>query len=331
MEDLTPGQIAATLAYESATLAQTKRPLSQGGSEENAPDSAKRAKTTPTAPTGEAADEPITTNAPLPDENKPARDLLKLLKTMDCRSPADLLRLRALVTGARPFELPLLTETAGNSRFHYVLKIGGTLSTPVAADPKDCPDQPEQDREEVEKLGVLELAVDERVAAAKTPTEDDGAGKPPPLPAYLMPLGEVYAANRGAAKPQEVCSTNFFVLMDITSPRKSLWMIYRYQRPVERAGGVRWENVNALGREAFFRSGGGQRPFDTVCLLTGVWEWESPLVDLVRGGMECFGNGSVGGGRRRLEPVFTVPGLKGMREVVEKGWERPTAGGGGRG
>ncbi|KAK3901286.1 hypothetical protein C8A05DRAFT_16511, partial [Staphylotrichum tortipilum] len=204
-----------------------------------------------------------------------------------------LLRLRDYVTGPLPFELPLLTETAGNRRLHCILKIGGHLSTPVAADPKDRPSQPAANETETENLKILELAVDDRIADKHA----DNDGTAPPLPAYLMPLGDVYAVNRGSNNAQEVSSTNFYVLLDITTPNKGVWLIYRYQRPVERAGGANWENVKGLESQAFFTRGRGKRAFDTMCLLTRVAEWESPVEDMVKAGMGCFANESVGEGR----------------------------------
>ncbi len=340
-EGLTPGQLAATFAYESDTLAQAKRPLSET-SKRITLESSKRAKTadealftsqgTNTIPvqpvagpligegvkaipaqpaagrsTGEGASSKAAEPIPTINIDQPAHDLLTFLKTMDCRSTASLLRLRAYTTGPRPFEFPLLTETTPKDRLHYILKIGGSLSTPISADPADFPAQSANDSAEIEKLNILELAIGADIAETNNNT---------PLPQYLIPLGEVYAINHANPKGQEVCSTNFYVLLDIATPQKSIWMFYRYQRPVAGAkGGTEWKNTDGPGRQGYFRSGGGGRVCDAVCLLAGVAGWESAGEEMVKVGMECFREGG-----RKLKGVFMVPALGVMREVVERGW-----------
>ncbi|KAK4237926.1 hypothetical protein C8A03DRAFT_15565 [Achaetomium macrosporum] len=148
----------------------------------------------------------------------PEADFLNFLKHMDCRSDGDMLCFKRYTEAALSFELPVYTES-GRSKFCYILKVGGRLSSAIYGNPENRPEQPKWDEEEAERLGIME-----RRLHASIP--DDVASTYQPR--YFVPLGEVYRASRSSDKPEEVVSTNFFVLMDVTSPKKSIWLVYRY-------------------------------------------------------------------------------------------------------
>lgn len=264
-------------------------------------------------------------------------EFLRFIKAMDCTSEEDLLRLQRYVRGRAALEFPLCSETGDSRVVEYFLKVGGLSSTLIAADPHDRPEQPKEDEARVERLNVLEFAVDERMARHATTApkvaagsssgrgggpggnkdqdvQHDGIG----LPEYLVPLGEVYAANRSLNRPQEVGSTNFFVLMQVDGPKKSLWMVYRYMRSFKRKNGPVWDAV-APGsqRDAHFK--GCRRMFDTVCLLDDVRDWKDSAQDMVT--MEHLAEAVPGDERAILQPIFFVPVLTVLRKALRKGWK----------
>ncbi|KAL2181181.1 uncharacterized protein P884DRAFT_393 [Thermothelomyces heterothallicus CBS 202.75] len=308
---------------ETAILAQKRPSLgTDGGVAETG---AKRARRTHHATAEEGSDG-------RDDGLEWGREFLNFIKEMDCTSDEDLLRLKRYVRGRAAFEFPLCSETGG-SRVEYFLKVGGVSSTLIAADPHDRPEQPKEDEARAEELNVLEFAVDERMARRRAAAQEGGGGSgggPDKdddhgddhdgigLPEYLVPLGEVYVANRSLNRPQEVASTNFFVLMRVDGPKKSLWMVYRYMRSFQRRNGPVWDAV-AFGnqRDAHFK--GSRRMFDTVCLLDDVRDWKDPAEDMIT--MERLANAVPGDERFFLQPVFFVPVLTALREALRKGWE----------
>ncbi|KAK4099033.1 hypothetical protein N658DRAFT_509086 [Parathielavia hyrcaniae] len=248
-----------------------------------------------------------------------AREFLSFLKAIDCRSDTDLLRLRRYVDGQLSFEFPLCLSTEMGLHAQYYLKVGGKLSTLIRADPHDMerPVQPKADEELVDKLNILEYAVDERRIESAAKMDVDH--KPVYPSGYLVPLGEVFVAHRSSTKPQEVASTNFFVLMEATSSKKSLWMAYRYEKPVRRRDGTTaWDAVVVLNhRDSVFK--GSRRHFDTVAVLDDVRQWRSPTEDMID--MCRFAEALPRGGSNVLQPVLYTPVLAAVREAMKKGWE----------
>jgi hypothetical protein len=106
--------------------------------------------------------------------------------------------------------------------------------------------------------------------------------------------------------------------MEVTSPKKGLWMVYRYQRPVQRREGIQFKSIVVLShRESVFK--GSHRNFDTVCLVDDVREWRSPTEDMID--MGRFAEALPGEGSNVLQPVFYTPVLAAVREAMKKGWK----------
>jgi hypothetical protein len=251
-----------------------------------------------------------------------ARDFLAFLKRMDCTSDADLLRLKKYVRGKASFDFPLCTDSpTRRSKFCYFLKIGGSLSTTPTPNPLNRPaGQPYTAQSEAENLNIFETYLDDRCPEATT-----GIYAKYRPPKYLAPLGEVYRASRSTDSPEEVASTNFFAFVDVAGggdgphkKKKSVWLLYRYERPVESRDRVQWEAVSVSGqREAIFNN---RLPkFDTVCLLEDVEGWGGPEEDMV--GMGRFTEALPANGSMILRPVFYTPVLEKLREAIKMGWE----------
>lgn len=241
---------------------------------------------------------------------------LDFLKRMDCSSDEDMLCLKKYLEGSVSFEFPLCTDRARRSNVRYFLKVGGRLSTAIGADPNE-PLLPFRQfgwsKSKVKELNILECYTDKR----RTATPDDTP------PKYLVSLGEVYMTNYATTQTSragEVTSTNFFVLMAVTGPEKSLWMMYRYERFFERAGQDRreWRQIPPPSRLHKFAQSAG-RVFDTVCLLDNVGEWASPTTDMIetdRLREALFQQES----DMLLRPVFGIPKLAELRRVLRVGW-----------
>jgi hypothetical protein len=193
-----------------------------------------------------------------------ATGFLGFLKHMDCTGDAELLRLQDFVQCSMSFEFPLCTEVITESsgaattttKVEYVLKVGGGgPSAMVGPNPSARPGQPPPDGV-VEGPGVLGFCVDARTFRR---VADHDVRRP----GYLVVLGEVYAVHRSRDRGHEVASTGFLVLMEGSSRRKSLWMVYRYETRFDREGPIELHDQ----RESVFTSIPGA--FDTVCLPAG--------------------------------------------------------------
>lgn len=248
-----------------------------------------------------------------------AQAFLDFLKKMDCNSNEDLARVANVVEGDVSLEFPLSSET-GMPRVYYYLKVGGNLSTAICANPEYDVAQPEADKEMTINLALLELAVEERQinpAAAHSDANNNNNGVTAP-PRFVMPLGEVYMVNRSHRKTQMVCSTNFFVLMDITSPKKSLWMVYRENRPFERRDGdYEWDTISLIGTTSFFK--GGKRYFDIVRLVDDIMDWRSHKDEMVA--MEHVAEVLSREGDAYRKPDVVLPVFSVLKKTVKQGWE----------
>ena len=275
---------------------------------------------TGTQPQGSGAPPVVRAPAMVPGGDQLVWGFLEFLKRMDCSSTEDMQHLNKYVEGRESFELPLFSSTNSSSvRMDYLLKVGGILSTRLSASPNPPnPGEPEQDQtqaeqDEVIERRILEIALDEGRANALPKHELEKLCPP----SYLVPLGEIYVANRSSTSNwQEVTSTNFFVLMDVTTPRKAIWMVYRYERRFEGDNGPVWKPVPSQGREKFLKSGIPR--FDTLCLLDNVDQWRSPDVDMVT--MDRFAEALPGRGHKFLQPVFSIPVLAALNGVLRDGW-----------
>lgn len=242
-----------------------------------------------------------------------AREFLAFIKRRDCRSDEEFLSLKKCVKGRVSFDFPLCTDSpTRRTKICYFLKVGGSLSTTLAPNPDSRPaGQPGVAREEVENLNSYETYLDQRCAAAT-----NNAFRAFHPPKYVVPLGEVYRACRSSDGLGEVASTNFLVFMDVTGPRKSVWMMYRYEKAVEDRDRVQWRPVAIHNeRDSVFSS--SVRTFDAVCLLEDVRDWKGPAEEMID--MGRFGE-ALPEEQVIVHAAFYTPVLEKMREVLKTGW-----------
>lgn len=248
-----------------------------------------------------------------------AKAFLDFLKKMDCNSDEDLARVANVVEGDVSLEYRLSSESS-MPRVYYYLKVGGNLSTHICANPEWDVAQPEADKDMAINLALLELTVEERqvnpaAAHGDATTNNNGIIAPPK---FVMPLGEVYMVNRSHRKTQMVTSTNFFVVMDITSPKKSLWMVYRENRPFERRDGdIEWDSVSLIGTTSFFK--GGKRYFDIVRLVDDITDWNNHEDEMVA--MQHVAEVLSREGTAYRKPDVVLPVFSVLKRAVKQGWE----------
>jgi hypothetical protein len=243
-----------------------------------------------------------------------AREFLEFIKRLDCTSDSELLDLKKCVNGRISFDFPLCTDSpTRRTKFCYYLKVGGSLSTALTPNPENRPaGQPGAHREEVENLNIYETRLGQRCAAAT-----NGAFRAYHPPKYVVPLGEMYRACRSSDGPGEVVSTNFFVFLDVTGPRKGVWLMYRYEKAVEVRDRVQWRPVTIHNeRDSVFSS--SVRTFDAVCLLEDVREWKGPAEEMIDMGRfrEALPDEQL-----ILHTAFYTPLLEKLREALKEGWK----------
>ncbi|KAL7627189.1 hypothetical protein AAE478_003965 [Parahypoxylon ruwenzoriense] len=158
----------------------------------------------------------------------------------------------------------------------------------------------------------------------------------PLAPRYALPLGEVYLYKPASTHtPPQARSTNYVLLMDVTSPTKSLWVAYKYEYRQHsdpqgsKACGV---ELYGLGPETAFCGGMGLFDMARVADSLDCFRGDSDVGGIGRG------RGGVMEGLPQLDvaqmsatmyasaytavPVFTYPNLKALGRAIDEGWSR---------
>jgi len=165
-----------------------------------------------------------------------SKSFFDFLKAMDCRSSKDMLCLKQHVHGpySHEFEIGTIdrdTNTWGRERDTLFLKIGGLMRNQLLPCPRhevtNLHNQkpPNADIERASALGYLQCVQG----------EGDETPEGQKWPDFLVCLGEVFVRTsphgvNSGGKAIKIVSTNFFVLMSVESPAKSLWLAYRYEQ-----------------------------------------------------------------------------------------------------
>ncbi|KAK0712001.1 hypothetical protein B0H67DRAFT_555884 [Lasiosphaeris hirsuta] len=271
-------------------------------------------------PVNEQTSEP-TLNIPEPMEATARHahaDVFAFIRDMNCMSERDLQRLKAYVVGDVPYEFPLFgRKTEGGGRVQLFLKMGGKMSNTIRVGPRDgtlADDatvlQP-KDTATATSTNIFECWL-----SGKGVPDDNG------IPDYFVPLGEVYAHTRprgGDSRTglDKIASTNYFMFMDICSPARSLWLIYRYEQypSAKNEHAVKKVPLREPACAVFTNT----RVFDIVRVLNhiGKWEaWDKGVLD-----DDQFKEVVGQGGRVEMMPLFTAPLLVQVEETLKKKWK----------
>ncbi|KAK3368599.1 hypothetical protein B0H63DRAFT_528960 [Podospora didyma] len=122
----------------------------------------------------------------------------------------------------------------------------------------------------------------------------------------------------GNGMPAEILATNYFVLMDVETPKKSLWMVYRYKRVVADKPAVSIKqrlNIPLIWGNR--RLGKGIGGFDIIRLLDNINDWKptrAAMLDTARLD-KLMGKGEPG---QVWEPHFMTP----IRKELEEAWQK---------
>ncbi|KAK3369253.1 hypothetical protein B0T24DRAFT_681281 [Lasiosphaeria ovina] len=249
-------------------------------------------------------------------------DFLSLLGRMDCRSEADLGRLTQFTRGCVSVDVPLWAHTHNSTSASFFVKVGGAFQNTLHVGARkhfDMPvtEQPPLDARYVKRHSILECVITGKETPAPKPEQsvDNGEEEEVP-PQYAVALGEVYMVQKSLDKrsvPNKVTSTNYFLLMNIGSSRKSVWMVYRYEQAESRSKAA-CDELSFQKEKSRNVSMGGE--FDTVLLLLEAKDWKdsmSTMYETVR--------------QVRKKPMLKLLFTRPIREELEKamafGWEEP--------
>ncbi|KAI0121822.1 hypothetical protein F4814DRAFT_406652 [Daldinia grandis] len=165
----------------------------------------------------------------------------------------------------------------------------------------------------------------------------------PPL-RYALPLGEIHVYQPRVDKaPHNLIGTNFFLLMDVTNPKKSLWIVHAYEYPFYKGNGSS-RSEGYEDEESTIETGkyelNNNSPlcadfglFDVACIANSL----DDFIDMPKGGMTNLR------GHQQLihpqldpvkvhqilrstacttQPVFTEPNLDSLTEAINQGWKK---------
>ncbi|RYP09759.1 hypothetical protein DL764_001094 [Monosporascus ibericus] len=138
------------------------------------------------------------------------------------------------------------------------------------------------------------------------------------LPRYVTFLGNLFGAfsgSEGGRPSYETSANNFCLVMDVTKPSKSVWLVYRYEF---RKGGNIQEHEFHQDKNMFPSM---EKEFDLALVCEDIRDWEEP-----NGSCELphFNHEKVEHAMRRtacrVKLVFTRPNLDDLLVAIEEGW-----------
>ncbi|KAI0846327.1 hypothetical protein F5Y00DRAFT_272121 [Daldinia vernicosa] len=165
----------------------------------------------------------------------------------------------------------------------------------------------------------------------------------PPL-CYALPLGEIHVYQPRVGKaPPDLIGTNFFLLMDVTNSRKSLWIVYAYEYPSNknndpnRSEGYQHEEGTIetakyeLSRNSPLCADFGL--FDVACIANSLDDFANvtkgdvpnprghqqtiyPQLDPVKVHQMLRSTACI------AQPVFTEPNLDRLAQAINQGWKK---------
>ncbi|KAK0712002.1 hypothetical protein B0H67DRAFT_555885 [Lasiosphaeris hirsuta] len=249
-----------------------------------------------------------------------------LLRSLDCTSVKEMRRLKSYVDGTVAHELQLFQlRTRDGLLNDFYVKIGGRLRRSLRAGEREHTDM-DIKRQIPDHLNhMIAMNILECYLAGKDETDDE-------IPQFFIPLGEVFMLERSRGTGADlVKSTNWFLVMDITTPAKGIWMVYRYEHYPESSfapGGInRKPRTISFVQPATHHQSSiftHHKVFDLVCLLKDIKMWKfSDRWMMDTGDAEkalCSRNG--GKDSVVLKPLFARPLFKEVKSLLEENWER---------
>ncbi|KAK7908787.1 hypothetical protein PG985_016090 [Apiospora marii] len=134
------------------------------------------------------------------------------------------------------------------------------------------------------------------------------------LPRYVLPLGHLFVNNPGAAVP--AFWTGFHVVMDITTPKKSLWLVYCHEGDTSvrdpSTGDAEWpsrfQNMVSKGCDLIRLV----PSTDTMIDPSRRRRLSMEIISAIKDGMR---NHSF-----TVRPVFTLPCIEALLQAIKGGW-----------
>jgi hypothetical protein len=164
--------------------------------------------------------------------------------------------------------------------------------------------------------GTMQSAADTATAAATWVLECVPVGKgvgSTRVPEFVVCLGEVvqYSQPKGETVTfDKIAATNYFVLMDVTTRSKALWMAFCHDLKAAGRGDGR-----VPGKRMPLKT---WRHIDLVCLLQDVRDWKPDAVEpMLRVTLPDL----LKDGKRDIKPQFTNPILADMKHRINECWD----------
>ncbi|KAF3059445.1 hypothetical protein GL218_04734 [Daldinia childiae] len=165
----------------------------------------------------------------------------------------------------------------------------------------------------------------------------------PPL-RYALPLGEIHVYQPRVDKaPPDLIGTNFFLLMDVTNSKKSLWIAYAYEYSFNKSNGPNHskdyqheEGTVETGKYELNRNSplcATFGLFDIACIANSLDDFVNPTkggIPNLRGYQQttCSQLDPVKvhqmlrSTARISQPVFTEPNLDSLTRTINRGWNK---------
>ncbi|RYP47364.1 hypothetical protein DL769_011323 [Monosporascus sp. CRB-8-3] len=138
------------------------------------------------------------------------------------------------------------------------------------------------------------------------------------LPKYVTFLGNLFGAfsgSEGGDPSYQTSANNRCLVMDVTRPSKSVWLVYKYEY---REGDSILEYGFRQGKEIFPTV---EKEFDLALVCEDIRDWEEPNDNYE---LPHFNKDKVEDALRRtacrVKPVFTKPNLDDLLVAIEEGW-----------
>ncbi|RYP03126.1 hypothetical protein DL765_010594 [Monosporascus sp. GIB2] len=229
------------------------------------------------------------------------------LKTLDLRPPNGIWHWRNVSRQFHSYRL------WGNGHLNYVLRDGTKLLCAERHERGHLPDYSGKDY-----LKSLALRFYSKIVLELEFREPSHIRAPIAAPKYVAFLGSLFGAfsgSEGGRPSYESSANNLCLVMDMTKPSKSVWLVYRYEF---RKGSDILEYEFHQDKNMFPTI---EKEFDLALVCEDIRDWEEPNSSYA---LPHFNNEKVEDAMRRtacrVKPVFTKPNLDDLLGAIEEGW-----------
>ncbi|KAK1765619.1 hypothetical protein QBC33DRAFT_560539 [Phialemonium atrogriseum] len=220
------------------------------------------------------------------------------LQAIDFRDPMALQLLSGVLLDEHwTMDMLLFEYSTGEDTVQAFIKLGSRMSKPYVRG---------RDRNDTRAEKEDDTAVVRCVASL-----GNGDTHPLGIPEYMVCLGEAFIFTKSRTdpcKPERFVSTNYFVTMDMISPKNSIWLVYNAERADDKGRVSQVTFTNPFGTGRMF----------LVCLLDSVDKWEvSPDKPMIPGDPRE----QIKQRMKTFRLMFMKADMEDVVKEVDAGWE----------